>query len=78
MGENYVSVILSRIDLPAEKIPSGNIFKCNENGCMIELVVEWLREAGDRRRGCSSELKRHAGFRCFQGSCNRESGNSSA
>jgi hypothetical protein len=46
-------VILSRIDLPTEKLPNGNIFRCNYNGCMIELVFEWLREVGDRRPGAS-------------------------
>lgn len=36
-----------------EKLPSGNIFRCSENWCMIELVFEWLREVGDRRPGAS-------------------------
>jgi hypothetical protein len=34
-----------------EKLPSGNIFKCDENGCIVEVVVECLREVGDRRPG---------------------------
>ena len=46
-------MILGGIDLPTEKLSSGNIFRCNENGCMIELVFEWLREVGDRQRGAS-------------------------
>ena len=46
-------MILSRLDRPTEKLPSGNIFRCNENGCMIELVFEWLREVGGKRPDAS-------------------------
>ena len=43
-------MILTRKDFPTEKL-SGSIFRSNENGCMIELMFEWLREVGDRRPG---------------------------
>jgi hypothetical protein len=45
-------VILRRKNLPKEKLPTGNIFNCNEKGwVMEELMVEWLKEVWHRRPG---------------------------
>jgi hypothetical protein len=71
-------VILKRKNLPKEELPTGIIFKCNEQGWMMEeLTVEWLKEVWHKRPDALLKKREILVFRCFKGPLNRENENCS-